>query len=277
MDLPEEKVWPGRWSFMVGVIVGCWVLSLLSVLSWLILPLLGFAVICACRRGAWLPLLLLLLANPLAVWFFHGMVDYAKGAPKLHGMGLPEIEDFNIDRETRCFPQTGGCLISGNEWVAQDSHNLGVRALVAACGFPRRSYDGPYPEKEEALRAVAGTPKLDLAEFAKGRMVASGRRIEMDPKMLGKFASTAMMFGLMDGAVPDDDSGTFVQAVVFKERCLILRYMEPDLLPATTLSRGQDFLVLIDMKCLRPFAYYWIQGHAGSRYPRVRYLVEDSR
>jgi hypothetical protein len=117
MDLPEREAWPGRWAFAVGVVVLCWVLSLLSILSLLILPLLGYAVFRASRRGAWQPLVLVLLANPIGLWFIHGMVDYAKGAPRLRYMGLPSMEFYNIDRETRCFRQTGGCLVGGNEWV----------------------------------------------------------------------------------------------------------------------------------------------------------------
>jgi hypothetical protein len=111
MDYSEKEAWPGRWAFAVVVVILCWVLSLLSILSWLILPLLGYAVLRVVRRSAWGPLVLLLLVNPLGIWFFHGMVDYAKGAPRLHYMGLPEMEFYNLDRETRCFRETGGCVI----------------------------------------------------------------------------------------------------------------------------------------------------------------------
>ena len=170
MNFREEDAWPRRWSFVVGVVVLCWVLSLLSILSWLILPLLGYAIFRASRRRAWLPMLLLLVSNPTGMWFLHGMADYAGGAPKLRYMGLPSMEFYNIDPKTRCFRRTGGCLVGGNEWVSNDFHNLGVGVLAAVFGAPSRSYDGPYPTKEEALSAVANAPKLDLAEFAKGRI-----------------------------------------------------------------------------------------------------------
>lgn len=275
MDFPEEEAWPRRWAFVVCVIVLCWVLSLLSILSWLILPLLGYAVFRASRRGAWLPLFLLLLTNPTGVWFIHGMVDYAKGAPRLRYMGLPSMEFYNIDRKTRCFRETGGCLVGGNEWVSHDFHNLGVGVLAAVCGTPSRSYDGPYPTQEEAMRAVASAPKLDLAEFVKGRIQAGGRRINLDPEMVADLSSTVGVYGLMDGLFPDGDLGPFAQAVVFQERCLILRMVEPDTFPTTTGSQNQDFLILMDLKCLRPFAYYRIDGDRARRFPKVRYLLED--
>jgi hypothetical protein len=127
------------------------------------------------------------------------------------------------------------------------------------------------------MRAVASVPKLNLAEFAKGRIQVGGSRIDLDPKMVADLATTVGVYGLMEGMFPDDDSGTFAQAVVFQERCLILRMVEPDTFPTTTRSGGQDFLSLMDLKCLRPFAYYRINGDRARRFPKVRYLLEDSR
>jgi hypothetical protein len=277
MNFREEDAWPRRWTFVVGVIVLCWVLSLLSILSWLILPLLGYAIFRVSRRGAWLPLFVLLVSNPTGVWFIHGMVDYARGAPKLRYMGLPSMEFYNIDPKTRCFRRTGGCIVRGNEWVSHDFHNLGVGLLAAACGAPSRSYDGPYPTKEEAMSAVANAPKLDLAEFVNGRIQVGGSRIELNPKMVTDLSTTVGVYGLMDGMLPDGDLGTFAQAVVFQERCLILRIVEQDTSPTTTSSPDQDFLILMDLKCLRPFAYYRIHGDRARRFPKVQYLLENSR
>jgi hypothetical protein len=53
--------------------------------------------------------------------------------------------------------------------------------------------------------------------------------------------ASPIAFGLMDGVFPDDDLGIFAQAVVFQERCLILRMVEPDTFPTTTRSGGAGF------------------------------------
>ena len=127
------------------------------------------------------------------------------------------------------------------------------------------------------MSVVANAPKLDLAELAKGRIQVGGSRIELDPKMVADLSTTVGVYGLMDGMLPDGDLGTFAQAVVFQERCLILRIVEPDTFPTTTRSRDQDFLILMDLKCLRPFAYHRILGDRARRFPKVQYLLEDSR
>lgn len=277
MDFSEEDQWPGRWAFAVGIVALCWMLSMLSILSWLIFPLLGFALFRACRRVAWLPMLLLVLANPMGVWFIGGLVDYAKGAPKLRYMGLPSMESYNIDPQTRCFSQTGGCVIHGNEWVSQVSHNLGVLALATLFGPPSRSYDGPYPSKEEAFQMAAASPKLDLSEFIKGRIPAGGRHIQMDSGMVEDLLTTLGIYSLMDYQFTGDAPGTFVQAAIIQDRCLIIRIVEIDSMPSTTRSEDQDHVIMMDMKIMRPFAYYRIKGDHATRRPRLQYLPEHSR
>ncbi len=221
--------------------------------------------------------MLLFLANPLTVFFIGGMVDYAKGAPRLHYMGLPGMEFFNPDPITRCYRETGGCLVMENEWVWQDLHNLGVATLAKIFGPPSRSYDGPYPTKETALKAVSSGPKLDLPKFAKGRIDIDGRHIAISPEMVEKFFSTFGMYSLMSYQMDGDAYGGFVQAAVFENRCLILRIVESDSMPTTTHTDEKDCIVLMDLKNLRPFAYYRIKGDRCRRRPAVQYLPELSR
>ena len=259
------------------VVILCWVLSMLSILSLLIVPLLGFALFRTSRRGAWIPMLAILAGNPTGFWFASGLVDYARGAPALHGMGLPSIESYNIDRRTRCFFQTGGCLVSGNEWVSQDFHNLGVLTLATVFGTPSRSYDGPYPDKEEALRMVETSPKLDLSELAKGRIKVGDRISEVPPATVEGIMSSLRLFSLMGYQVGDDAADTYAQAAEYEDRCLIVRIVELDSMPASTGSRDQDYMVLIDRKNMRPFAYFRNKGDRASRNPSVRYLPEHSR
>jgi len=276
MEYSTEDNWPRRWSFVSVAVVACWVLSLLSILSLLIPPLLGFGLIKSWRRHAWLPALLLLIANPLGVFFMGGLVDYAGGAPTLRSMGLPSREFFNIDRESRCFRRTGGCVVSGNEWVFEVPHNLGVQISVAMFGPPSRSYDGPYPTKDEALKLVSAAPKLDVAEFNKGRIPNGNASIQLDPAMVERLLDDMGSDLVLGDQLDGEASKSSVQASVFEGRCLIIRFVDFVPFPTTTESNVRDSMVLIDLKVLRPFAYYGNKGDFRIRPSRIQYLPESS-
>lgn len=221
--------------------------------------------------------MLLLLVNPMGVYFICGMVDYAKGAPKLHHMGLPSIESYNIEPKTRAFYQTGGCVIRGDEWVSQGFHNLGILALAVVLGPPSRSYDGPYPTKKEALRLSSAGQALDIADFLKGKIPVGGETLEMNPEQIRAIAKDLRLFTLGDDDIPDP-AEISVQAAIFEHRCLILRFVEFD--PYTSsMAKSADraFLVLFDRNNMRPFAYYRLNGDSASRRPKTQYLSEHSR
>jgi hypothetical protein len=277
MDFPEADEWPGRWAFSIVVIALCWVLSVLSILSWLILPILGFTLLRASRRGAWRPMLLVLLANPLGVYFINGMVDYGKGAPTLHFMGLPNVESYNIEPKTRGFHRTGGCLVRGNEWVSQDFHNLGILALATVFGPPSRSYDGPYPTKADALRLVSSAPVLDVGNLLKGKISIERENLEMDPEQILTIVQDLRFLTLGYEDNPDP-SEVNARAALFENRCLILKLLEVDPYPPGAIkSADRNFIILFDRKNMRPFAYYRINGDSATRRPRIQYLPEHSR
>lgn len=267
--------WPTRWRHAIAMLLLCWALSFLGPLSYLIFFILGFAVVRAIYRKAWFPLILLIAANPLAFFFAGGIADYAKGTPTLRGMGLPGSEYHNIDPKTRCMRRSGGCLISGHEWVSQGFHNLGVRTAVAVFGYPARSYDGPYPSKEQALREISNAPDLPLKEFRKGEIRLGGRLIRIDPSFVPDWGRMFGMFELMEEMEGFEEEPGFeirAKAVLFESRCLILRLAQPQGGRET-----QDFIILLDTRNLRPFAYYQISGDSGFRFPRVQYLPNSSR
>lgn len=250
----------------------CWVLSFLGPLSFLIFFILGFSVIRAIYRKAWLPLILLIAANPFAFFFVGGVVDYAKGSPMLRGMGLPGSEYHNIDPKTRCMRRSGGCVIRGHEWVSNGFHNLGVRMAVAVCGYPSRSYDGPYPSKEQALQRISNAPDLPLKEFRKGEIRFGDRLIRLDPSFVPEWGRMFGMFELMEDMEEEAGFEIHAKAVLFEGRCLILRLTQPQ-----GGGETQEFIILLDTRNLRPFAYYHISGDSYFRFPRVQYLPRSSR
>ena len=276
MEVPAEHEWSGRWWFVTAVVALCWVLSILSILSWLILPIALSALGRTSYRGAWLPFGFLLLASPMGFFFIDGMLDYAKGAPKLHSMGLPSLASYNIDPRTRSFYQTGGCLVDGDEWVSQDCHNLGVLTLGTLFGPPSRSYGGPYPTKEQAMRLSSSAPVIDDSDFLKGKIPLGGGILEMSPDHIRKIAEDLRFYSLGYDEDPDP-SLIHIRATVFEKRCLILRLVEQDSFPTPTKSDDRDFIILIDRKNMRPFAYYRITGNSATRCPRLQYLPELSR
>lgn len=269
----KPSLWPTRWRFTAAMLSLYWVLSFLGPLSFLILFFLGFAMFRAASRRAWPPLILMIAANPLTLFFVGGVVDYSKGNPTIRSMGLPSFEFFNLDPQTLCFRSTGGCVVSGHEWVSHELHNLGVLAAVTAFGPPPGSYDGPYPAKQEALHLIADAPDLNPKDFQKGRVQAGGRMIQLDPTMIGEWGMMFGMFELMDGMEPDSDSGIRAQAFLLEGRCLILRLSQKD----TYHGDVQDFIILLDARNRRPFAYYCIQGSPTSRIPRVQYQPRASQ
>jgi hypothetical protein len=268
-----ETYWPTRWRFAAAILLLCWVLSFLGPLSYLIFFVLGFAVMRAIYRKAWLPLLLLIAANTFTAFFAGGAVDYTKGSPALRGMGLPGFEYFNIDPKTRCMRRSGGCVVSGNEWVSNGFHNLGVQSAVAVFGYPSRSYDGPYPSKEQALREISNAADLPLDEFRQGIIEIENRVIQLDSAMIHDWAMMAGIFELMDGMEPEPDHGVQVKAVFYQERCLILRLIQKQ--PQSV--ERQDFIILLDARNKRPFAYHCIEGSPLGRVPRVQYLPRTPR
>lgn len=268
----EAAGWPKRWAFATAMLVLCWVLAFLGPLSFVVCFVLGFAILRAICRKAWLPLLLVVAANPFTAFFAGGAIDYAKGSPSLRGMGLPGFEYHNIDPQTRCMRRSGGCVIMGHEWLSISSHNLGVRSAVAAFGYPSGTYNGPYPSEEQALREISGAPDLPLGDFQKGTIKAGNRVIQLEPAMINDWAMMAGIFELMEGMELEPGHGIQAKAVLLQERCLILRIIQTQ----QGSTERQDFLILLDARNKRPFAYHCIEGRPLSRFPKVGYLPRET-
>ena len=152
------------------LLLACWIVFPLGPFS-LILPfLLLLALWRAIADKAFVIIAVITLANPLTFFFARGVMDYFGGRPALYGMGLPGPEHANIDPKTRCLRATGGCLISGDEWVQIVPHNLALRMLSTVLGPPSDTYAGPYPTREEAIAASTPGTLLSPADFRSGNI-----------------------------------------------------------------------------------------------------------
>jgi hypothetical protein len=144
---------------LFGIIGLNWLIFATAFLSVLLVPMtlvgVSFFVI---KRRLWAALILLVTVPP-AFFFMSGVRRYIDGSAKLIITGLPFIETFNLDPETRCRQTTSGCIVRGNEWCTHDSYNFAIRLMILCFGEMPREYHGPYPSREEAISTFAqGVP-----------------------------------------------------------------------------------------------------------------------
>lgn len=262
------------WGKPLLLLFLCYPLAFAGPLSLAIIPLLLWALYSSLTERNRILSAILLLANPLSVVALLAVVDYAKGAPRLQSVGLPSAEFWNIDRKTRCFNATSGCLVDEDEWVYGLPHNLTLYLLCSIFGPPSKSYDGPYPDKVAALRLVSNAPLQKTEDLTRCRLSVGTEIFELDPKNAELLTSSLGLF-FPFGQDFDSELGQ-VQAVLFEQRCLILRAVKLDPFKSAE-SPEASTMVLLDRKNMRPFCYYQIGGNRMSRYPKLQYLPEHSR
>lgn len=258
------------WKLTIGLILFSWVAGFLSLLSLLIVPALAWGVTAATVRKSWTALGALLLLNPIAMIFWLGIASYIGGEPHLTGVGLPGPEYYNIDRNTRCFKRSGGCVVTGNEWLFILPNNAAVRLMAFVFGPPRKSYDGPYPAREEAISLTDSAPLISVDEFDDGNVVLDGNVIMLDADLTQQLLGFYYSFAKITG----DTSGTTVRAALFEERCMMVRITQ-DMAEILSHKDGDcDQIFLIDLNTKTPFARYLLAGDLRSQFPSYKYVAE---
>jgi hypothetical protein len=248
---------PYRWSALI-LLLACWIVFPLGPLSWIMPFLLIWALWRAVSCRAIVTIAVISLANPLSFFFALGVKDYFSARPALHGMGLPGPEFGNLDRDTRCFHSTGGCVVSGDEWVHIVPHNLALRVATTVLGPPSGTYDGPYPTREEALAAFTPGTRVSLAEFRSGAIPTDSGLVRIDPAVAEKIVRFLMpLSGYALGEQGELFEDEQLSAALWRKRCLILRWR----LSGALLIDGEtaENVILIDVRTSKPFAVYQIQ------------------
>jgi hypothetical protein len=136
---------------------------------------------CAVRWRSALALSPVLL-SPVIALFAVGISDWFSKRPQFYGMGLPGMEFFNLDSKTRCYRTTGGCVVTGGEWLFEIPHNAGLKTMCAVFGPPRHTYHGPYPTLEQALTLTTNAPATPVQKFLDGQVVLPGNSVELSKK-----------------------------------------------------------------------------------------------
>lgn len=245
----------GRWRLPAALLAAVWV----TVIIWPLAPLMvvpmgGILVLAAVRRS--FVIAALLLVSPSGISLIAGVADWFSERPSFHFMGLPSPRADNLDPASRCFHATGGCLVSGGEWLIQGPHNLGLGLMVRLLGPPRTTYDGPYPTQAEADELTKDAAPTAVAEFVDGSV-----RLGTNTLTLSRdYAQTlAMDAGAFCFDCELDNSQASVRAAMYGARCLLIRLAVRH--ADDGLSAGDvDCIFLIDATNQRAFARYPLEG-----------------
>lgn len=252
------------------LVLTSWAACILDPLSIILVPgifLFGF-IYFIIRRN--LEAIIILALNPLVLFFIGGfiggVVDYMGHRPHLtvRGLSIPEIH--NIDPKTRCFQygRHGGIFLLLE--IITESHNMALRTLATRFGPPKHSYDGPYPNKKEAVEAVKqGTP-ITRANFASGIIPLADHPVKLDPKQTAWICSAILQYNPDDPSPPHDSGNTEEKLIAaqWQSRCLVVQQQwigeKNDII---------DIIVLIDIKTTRPFAIYRLNKNSRVPYNEI--------
>ena len=226
------------------------------------LPLVLGALLVAQRR--WGLIALCVLLSPMTAGLMSGTVGYCTGTARIHGMGLPGFGYFNLDPELRCERSTGGCVVTGGEFLTQTPNNFAIVTLTRLFGPQPGTYTGPYPNETEANAALASAMSVSLERLVQGRVDVGPSPVKLDLGVgaeLLRRSPYACVGGTLSADAPQwlSEVGP-PTATLYQNQCLILR-----------LPQMQGAIIaLIDTKTGRPFAYY-LEGECHERFPPVRW------
>lgn len=252
-------------SAVSGLLVVSWLGVVLPLASILICPAIVVAIVLALRWRKIVPLVVIVL-SPISIGFVHGLVEWFSEKPKFQYMGLPGYEFYNLDPTSRCYRSSGGCVVHGGEWAFQSPHNAGLRLMTNLLGPPRRTYRGPYPSKEEAVKLTDSAAETSPEMFLKDTVLINGRPFALKPKTAEVLIND---FGLIFLDVDLPDFTRKVRAQILDNSCLLIRVTVKEKTPDALESDG---IVLFDLSNLSAFARYVVAGERGQRIPRL--LVE---
>lgn len=257
---------------VMATIVGCWLVSFLGHLSFLIIPLWMYGAWYSWRRRSLIGFMLLLTLNPLSIPFVRGLIAYRQGAPTILHSGHARMRRWNVDRQSRAFRVGGSSMMTGNEWTWQAPHNLAVRLMCAVLGPPRKSYDGPFPPFDEAVSLTETADTISYNDLIEGSFTVDSSAIELGPDFGPALVEQFTQFYL--SALMQDSSyaRTRIHGRLVKERCLLLRFIRETSYQESDWIRELDCLVFVDLDVSRPFAYWPLTGASHIGGPSFTYV-----
>lgn len=257
-----------RWLWLFVLWASMAILMELGPLNLLVLPVMGFLTVNAWQSRSWRPAAVL-LASPLPVLFISGLLAWFAERPTYHGIGLLRKEAFNLDRDTRTFQSTSGCVVNGGEFLQNLPFNSGLSLMRKAFGPPPQVYHGVYPTLEEGRHLTESGPVLPLEEFTQGKIrTATGRLFDLGEEQARQIIIDCGGYFPMEPEQP----ALQVRAVSMGDDCMLLRLTK---VPDSDLVFGElDVVYLLDSKRRWPFARYVLAGDGAHHVPYFAHGIQ---
>lgn len=134
------------------------------------------------------------LLTPLTIpvnAFASGVLGYVTGTGVFMSYGLAREDHFNIDRRTRAPYWNGGCLVQGTEVATMVPSNVALDMMGALFGRMPFSYDGPYPDRDEAFAALDGSGRELDVDFEHGRLSDAGEALQLPREIIWRLPGGA--------------------------------------------------------------------------------------
>ncbi|NBV21603.1 MAG: hypothetical protein EBS05_06735 [Proteobacteria bacterium] len=270
MSLPENKApYRSNWRILAILLCSVWILAIGFVIAGF--DLFGlFCLLVGAISGiilAWLRRRVLIgMIVPITVVCLFGgfgIFSWFSARPVFLTMGLPGRNFSNLDPETRCYRETGGCVITGTERIVHLPYNSALQLMCTLWGPPPQTYHGPYPTAAEVVRLTRNSPAVPLKTFLDGKLSIEGRSLAFGRKKVENLLDD---LGNRLAKDPEEYLMTEVKAVLVQQQCLAIR---------VTTQKGQDpgqeesdGIYLFNADGLRPIARFILRGDAP-RYPRL--------
>lgn len=167
--------------------------------------------------------------------------------------GLLDREGARLHPVTRAPWASRGCVVDGNEWVADDPYNTAMVLMTRVFGPGPGRYDGPIPTEDEARRAFDGAPVVGWEAIASDGVVVDGRLVRLEASLGSANVSACYGFDLLiEGVPPWVAAEGHVRARLWRGRMLLLEM--PDQM--TSLAETPAHVSLIDADTGRLFGHF---------------------
>jgi hypothetical protein len=179
--LPRSR--KARYALVVAAAALVWVAMLLAPFLTGLAVLLPSALFLARTKVAYL--LAFVVLTPMGPSFGHGVWDYCHGQAVLRTEGYPSREPPSLDRKTRCYWRSSGCVVRGHEWAIHEPYNHAVQAMTTLCGYMPGAYTGPYPSEAAAMAALQAATPVFWDDLLEGRVVLGDVVVPLDETVRG--------------------------------------------------------------------------------------------
>lgn len=238
---------------VVAALALAWATVLFGIAFFLALPLLlAFVKLLASQRRWWL-LSALVGLSPITIAAAIGAASYFCGSARLLVSGLPSLELYNVDPETRFQTVSTGCIVNGAEPVWQIPNNVTLRVMRSLLGPMPGAYDGPFPSRRDAEDTLANAVHVQWDDLKTDSVPLPTRRIRLRPGLGSRFAD---VLAASSPAQP--------RAALWRERVLVLQLP----LLCDVECQGTAMLAMIDTASGKVIAYVGAPRSSVPAFPR---------